>query len=295
MTGRLPPWLRKPIADHEKVLRLNKRLSGAGVYTVCREARCPNIGECFARNTATFLLMGPNCSRNCGFCNIQAGPLAALDPDEPQHVAAAAAAEMGLTHVVITSVTRDDLPLGGADHFRATMMAVRSVLPAATIEVLTPDFNGDHAALEIIVAAPLEVFNHNVETVPRLYGLARPRAEYRRSLEVLAFMAERRPDALIKSGLMLGLGETDEEVELVLTDLRQTGVQALTIGQYLRPRLENLPVCRYVEPEGFERWRQHATELGFARVAAGPLVRSSYLADRMVEARAPLRDGQTGD
>lgn len=294
MTGRLPPWLRKPVRDQEKVQRLNRRLGRAGLHTVCREARCPNIGECYARNTATFLLLGPTCSRTCGFCNIQTGRLRAPDPDEPRRVAEAAA-EMNLRHVVITSVTRDDLPLGGAEQFLATMQAVHEALPEATIEVLTPDFNGDPAALDLIASGPLHVFNHNMETVHRLYAEARPQADYAGSLAVLASMAQRRPDALCKSGLMLGLGETDGEVATLLDDMRAAGVNAVTIGQYLRPRLENLPVRRYVEPVEFERWRERAIKKGFLHVAAGPLVRSSYLADEMVAGPTLLRDTQVND
>ncbi len=289
MSGRLPPWLRKPIRDHERVQALHRRLRGKNLHTVCEEARCPNIGECFSRNMATFLLMGPNCSRNCGFCNIGSGPLAPLDPDEPKNVASAAA-EMQLVHVVITSVTRDDLPLGGAEHFFLTVVEVKKALPKATIEVLTPDFGGNREALQKIAAAPIDVFNHNMETVARLYSKVRAPADYRQSLDVLRAMAQLRPDTIIKSGLMLGLGETDDEVHVVLQDLRSANTTALTMGQYLRPRLANLPVERYVEPEAFAEWQKTALALGFSRVAAAPLVRSSYLADRLMHDGQPLAE-----
>lgn len=281
MSSRLPPWLRRTKQDLARLHEMKRKLRGQGLHTVCEEARCPNIGECFGRTTATFLIMGPVCSRHCGFCNVAAGLPAPLDPEEPYHVAQAAK-DLGLRHVVITSVTRDDLPLGGAGHFVETILAVRETLPAATIEVLTPDFQADETALVAIAQAPIQVFNHNVETVARLYPTARPQADYRRSLFVLKCLAALRPDILVKSGFMLGLGETDAEVVELLADLRAHRVNALTIGQYLRPRLANLPVERYVPPEEFAAWEDRAKNAGFAHVAAGPLVRSSYQADRFL-------------
>ncbi|HPQ67732.1 MAG TPA: lipoyl synthase [bacterium] len=278
---RLPPWLRQSKRDVVKIHQMKKRLRGRRLHTVCEEARCPNMAECFARPTATFMILGNRCTRNCGFCNIEHGQPPAPDPQEPQLVANAAK-EMELTHVVLTSVTRDDLPLGGAEHFRACVTAIKTELPSATVEVLTPDFRGSHEALDLLVDAPLDVFNHNVETVPRLYATARAQADYRTSLDVLAYMARRMPQALIKSGLMLGLGEEKEEIEAVLRDLHAAGVRAVTIGQYLRPRLSCLPVVRYIPPHEFATWGTIAGGIGFTNVAAAPLVRSSYLADRMM-------------
>jgi len=236
--------------------------------------------------------MGPNCTRNCGFCNIEPGPPAPLNPEEPGLVALSAA-EMGLKHVVITSVTRDDLPDGGADHFVVTAKAVRERLPEAAIELLTPDFQGSVDALKRLAEAPFDVFNHNVETAPRLYAEARAAADYQQSLLVLKTFGELRPDVLLKSGVMLGLGERDEEVEQVLDDLRQHGVRAITIGQYLQPRRDCLPVRRYVTPENFALWHQKALERGFSHVAAGPFVRSSYLADRLFNEGTPLAPGDS--
>lgn len=281
MTQRLPPWLRQNKRDLARLHAMQKHLRGLSVHTVCEQARCPNIGECFGRTTATYLLLGPTCTRGCGFCNVETAPPRPPDPLEPRHVAQSAAA-MGLRHVVLTSVTRDDLPLGGAEHFLRAVLEVKELLPGATIEVLTPDFQGSMAALEILAAAPIDVFNHNLETVARLYPTARPQADYRRSLEVLRHFKTLRPEVLSKSGFMLGLGETDEEVLVLLKDLRDAGVEAVTIGQYIRPRLAKLPVERYVEPELFVRWAERAKAEGFRRVAAAPLVRSSYMAETML-------------
>jgi lipoic acid synthetase len=291
VSDRLPPWLRRTKQQLAERHEMQRRLRGHALHTVCEEARCPNIGECFARTTATFLLMGPNCTRACGFCNVARGPAAPLDPNEPVNAAKAAGA-MGLRHVVFTSVTRDDLPLGGAAHFAQAIHETHRTLPTATIEALTPDFGGDERAFELIAQAPLAVFNHNVETVARLYPAARPQADYARSLGVLSWMARRRPAWLVKSGFMLGLGETASEVEALLSDLLAAGVTAITIGQYLRPRLANLPVARYVPPKEFAAWGERATAVGFARVASAPLVRSSYLANRMApNARGCLPSG----
>lgn len=258
-------------------------LEGLGLDTVCLSAACPNLGECFARRTATFLILGPVCTRNCRFCAVPKGTPRPVDPGEPRRVALAAA-ELQLRHVVITSVTRDDLPDGGAGQFAATVTAVREALPEATVEVLTPDFRGRPAALEKVMAAGPRVFNHNVETVPRLYPAARPQADYRRSLEVLRRAKEMRPGILTKSGLMVGLGEREEEVLAVLADLRSAGCDAVTIGQYLRPSKAHLPVREYLTPETFARYRARAREMGFRYVASGPLVRSSYLAEDALRA-----------
>lgn len=281
MIKRLPPWLRRSKRDLVKIHAIKKQLRSRRIHTVCEAARCPNLAECFARPTATFLLAGDVCTRNCGFCNVASGSPKPLDPNEPNEVAKAAA-EMKLKHIVVTSVTRDDLPLGGADHFDATVRAIKRELPEATVEILTPDFNGEIRAIEMISQSPFDVFNHNLETVSRLYPTVRPKADYRRSLQLLAYLSEKRPKALIKSGFMLGLGEKDEEVEQLLQDLSEHGVRAVTIGQYMRPKLECLPVVHYVTPDRFEHWGQIARKIGFSHVASAPLVRSSYFADSML-------------
>ncbi|MEW5744785.1 MAG: lipoyl synthase [Nitrospirota bacterium] len=278
----LPEWIRtKTTGLHatRHVLR-NHRLT-----TVCEEARCPNRGVCFSKPTATFMILGDRCTRSCAFCSVQEGSAASggpaeVDADEPGRVAAAAA-ELGLRYVVVTSVTRDDLSDGGAAQFAATIREVRGLLPDAKVEVLTPDFKGDREALAVVLAARPDVFNHNVETVPRLYPTVRPQAEYRRSLEALRSAKEIAPDIMTKSGLMVGLGETMDEVLALFGDLRAAGCDILTVGQYLRPAKKNLPVVEYVRPETFELLRQRALGLGFAFVASGPLVRSSMNAEEM--------------
>jgi lipoic acid synthetase len=253
-----------------------------GLHTVCEEAACPNRNQCYARRTATFLLLGDRCTRDCRFCNIRpATDRPSLpDPGEPARVAAAAA-ELGLTFVVLTSVTRDDLPDGGAAHFAATIQAVRGRLPGCRVEVLTPDFNGDEGALATVLAAAPDVFNHNLETVPRRYPAVRPQADYARSLALLRRAAELAPATITKSGLMVGLGETDDEIHAVLADLRAHAVTVATIGQYLPPSAAHLPIDRFVTPTQFERYRAWGQELGFLAVAAGPYVRSSYFADEV--------------
>jgi len=260
---------------------LGRALEQMGVHTVCQSARCPNVGECFGRGTATFMILGEVCTRNCRFCVVDHGKPMPLDAEEPQRVAEAAR-WLGLRHVVVTSVTRDDLPDGGAAHFAATVAAVRERLPGATVEVLTPDFRGDRAAVQAVAAARPEVFNHNVETVPRLYPEVRPQADYQRSLRVLQWARvacraqEASPGLVTKSGLMVGLGETGEEVAAVLSDLRGAGVDAVTIGQYLQPTREHYPVAEYVRPEVFQDYQRAALAMGFSHVLSGPLVRSSY-------------------
>jgi lipoyl synthase len=246
------------------------------LHTVCEGAACPNRGECFEEGTATFLLMGPNCTRGCRFCNVTSAAPAALDEAEPEMVADAAV-RLGLRHVVITSVTRDDLTDGGAAHFAATVAAVRRRLPSAAIEVLVPDFRGDLESVAVVLRSGPEVFNHNLETVPRLYAEVRPQADYRRSLEVLA-RAAGRGGPLVKTGLMVGLGETREEVEGVLREVREVGVRMVTIGQYLRPSRDHLPVVEYVTPETFAGYRACGEALGLLTEAA-PFVRSSYRAE----------------
>ncbi|HLI84197.1 MAG TPA: lipoyl synthase [Bryobacteraceae bacterium] len=273
--SRLPEWLRKPRTDFPALHRLKGELRRRGLHTVCESARCPNIHECFARGAATFMILGDRCTRACGFCAVPKGR-PPLDPDEPENVARMAA-DMKLRYVVITSVNRDDLPDGGSLHFARTIAAVRRALPEARVEVLTPDFCGDLAAVERVLAAGPHVFNHNTETVPRLYRRARPQADYYQSLRVLQFARER--GALTKSGFMLGLGETVDEVHALMGDLRHAGTAIVTIGQYLQPTRRNLPVVRYIEPREFEAHRAYGLTLGFDMVFSGPLVRSSYMAE----------------
>lgn len=280
---RLPTWLRKPTTHHESVQRIKRDLRRLNLHTVCESARCPNLHECFHRGTATFMILGDLCTRGCGFCAVPKSKTPpAPDPREPANVARMAAA-LGLRHVVITSVNRDDLPDGGAAHFARTILELRRHLPQARIEVLTPDFCGNLDAVAVVLDAAPDIFNHNVETVPRLYRRVRPQARYRQSLEVLRFARRHSPELLTKSGFMLGLGEQPAEVEALLRDLRAAGVDIVTIGQYLQPARRNLPVVRYVEPDEFASWQRYALSLGFRMVFSGPLVRSSYMADVVTE------------
>ena len=275
---RLPAWARKSRTDFESLNRVKRGLRLLNLHTVCESARCPNIHECFHRGAATFLILGERCTRGCGFCSVPKGNPAPLDPAEPANVARMAA-EMELRYVVITSVNRDDLPDGGSSHFAATVREVRRALPQARVEVLTPDFCGDHDAVARVLDAGPHVFNHNVETVPRLYRRVRPQADYRQSLDVLAFARRYSESVLTKSGFMLGLGETEEEVRALLRDLRAAGVDVATIGQYLQPTRRNLPVVAFIEPDQFETYRDYGLALGFRMVFSGPLVRSSYMAE----------------
>ncbi len=256
--------------------------------TVCQSAHCPNECECFASGTATFMILGDTCTRSCRFCAVDQGTPPPPDPDEPRRVAAAAA-RLGLRHVVVTSVTRDDLADGGSGHFAATIAAIRAGCQA-TVEVLIPDFRGSADSLRRVLAARPDVCNHNVETVPRLYPLVRPQAVYERSLELLCRVADYGHGILPKSGLMVGLGETHDEVAAVMRDLRAAGCEALTIGQYLRPSPEHLPVERFVPPEEFEAYHEEAEALGFSAVAAGPFVRSSYHAEALLTEIGQGRD-----
>jgi lipoic acid synthetase len=289
---RLPEWVRKGRTQFESIHRLKSGLRQLNLHTVCESARCPNIHECFHRGAATFMILGNWCTRGCGFCSVpKANPAKQdmrLDPAEPANVARMAAA-MGLRYVVITSVNRDDLPDGGSRHFAETVRAVRHALPEARVEVLTPDFCGALDAVARVLDAGPHVFNHNVETVPRLYRRVRPQADYRQSLEVLAFARRHREDALTKSGFMVGLGETEEEVRALLGDLRAAGADVATIGQYLQPTRRNLPVAAFVAPRVFDAYRDYGLSLGFKAVFSGPLVRSSYMADALSEEarRAP--------
>ena len=281
---RLPEWLRKPQRNVEADHELKKMLRTRGLHTVCEEARCPNRNDCFARGAATFMILGDICSRSCGFCSVKTGrglPMDAL-ADEPEQVAEAAA-QLSLRYVVITSVNRDELPDGGAEHFARTVHAVRRRLPLAKIEVLTPDFKGNLDALHIVLDARPDTFNHNVETVPRLYRRVRPQAEYQQSLDVLRGARLHSPEVLTKSGFMVGLGETRDEVKRLLEDLRAHGVDVATIGQYLQPTRHHLPVEEYIHPDVFEDYKAHGELLGFRAVFAGPLVRSSFMAELVHE------------
>lgn len=277
---RLPDWLKKPLPAGNGNFFTHHLIDELKLTTVCEEARCPNRAECWSRRTATFMIMGDVCTRPCGFCSVHKGTPDTLELDEPARVAEAAL-RLGLKHVVITSVTRDDLPDGGADHFRRCVLAVRERTGAA-VEVLTPDFRGDTAAIDTVLAAAPEVYNHNMETVPRLYRKVRGRAEYQRSLDLLAHVKRQRPETVTKSGLMLGIGETIEELFDVFADLRDVGCDTLTLGQYLAPTLKHVPVARFLPPEEFDAIAERARTLGFKKVVAGPFVRSSYHADEMV-------------
>jgi len=275
---RLPEWIRtrgfEGIRDTKRILR-NFEIS-----TVCEEAKCPNIGKCYSKPTATFMILGSKCTRNCGFCSVESSSPEPLDAKEPEKVALAAK-EMGMKYVVITSVTRDDLPDGGAGHFSKTVKAVRTNIPGAKVEVLTPDFKGDMSALSIVLSSNPDVYGHNVETVPRLYPIVRPGANYTRSLEILKYAKRIAPHINTKSGLMLGLGEILGEVMGVLKDLLDARCDFVTLGQYLRPSRRNLPVVEYIRPEVFERLRMIALDMGFKYVASSPLVRSSMNAEEM--------------
>lgn len=276
---RLPSWLKRPLPHGNGNFFTEGLLQELRLETVCENARCPNRPECYARRTATFMVLGNVCTRPCGFCSVHKGAPEVLEDDEPARVAEAAH-RLGLRHVVITSVTRDDLPDGGADHFRRCILAVRERTGAA-VEVLTPDFMGDLTAVDTVLSAAPEVYNHNMETVPRLYKKVRGRASYQRSLDLLAHVKRHSPATVTKSGLMLGLGETVEELFEVLADLRAVMCDTLTLGQYLTPTLKHIPVARYVPPEEFDSLAVLARTMGFRKVTAGPFVRSSYHADEM--------------
>jgi len=253
-------------------------LKNLELNTVCQSARCPNIGECYSKKTATFMILGQYCTRNCRFCSVTHHRPEAVEPEEAVRVAEAVE-KLKLKHAVITSVTRDDLEDGGAEQFVRVINAIRERRPEVSVEVLTPDFNNDQAALEKIIKARPEIFNHNVETVPSLYEKVRPQADYQQSLAVLNKVAASDPDILIKSGMMLGLGESEEELNAVWKDLLQAGVEILTMGQYLQPTNENIEVAEYIRPEKFEELKEKALTLGFKSVSSGPHVRSSYLAE----------------
>jgi lipoic acid synthetase len=272
---RLAPWLKKRLPSQDTVLEVKGLMRGLGLHTVCQSARCPNLNECWSRKAATFMILGDLCTRTCRFCTVPKGKPLALDAAEPEHVAEAAH-RLGLQHVVVTSVDRDDLPDQGAGHFAETIAAIRRRLPAAVIEVLTPDFRGVGRIIDVVSDARPQIYNHNLETVPRLYRRVRPGAGYRRSLSLLERVKARHPEQMTKSGLMLGLGESRAELLQVLADLRGSGVDILTLGQYLRPTLAQLPVERFVPPDEFDDLAREARALGFLSVASAPFVRSSY-------------------
>ncbi len=277
-----PPWLKKRLSsgrDYEKVVGL---LREGHLHTVCEEAHCPNLGECFSSGTATFMILGDHCTRNCRFCAVQHGTPEAPDRKEPEMVAQAVK-RMGLRYAVITSVTRDDLIDGGAGHFAQVISAVKGLNPETRVEVLIPDFKGSKEDLKTVVTTAPHVLNHNLETVPRLYGQVRPQADYRQSLTLIERAGRMDPRPLTKSGLMLGLGEQGEEVKAVLSDLLAAGCRLLTLGQYLAPSKKHHPVVRYVPPEEFSKWEETALAMGFQGVASGPFVRSSFHAGDMFE------------
>ena len=283
---RLPSWLKRPMGSGEKFNRVNATLAELKLVTVCSSAGCPNRGECYSAGTATFMVMGENCTRNCQFCAVGHDAIGALDSDEPRRVALAVE-KLDLRHVVITSVTRDDLPDGGAEHFAQVIQAIRRQKPSVTIEVLTPDFQGSTDCLDIVCDAQPDVFNHNLETIRRLTGEIRSGADYDRSLAVLNYVAGRGQHPTVKSGFMVGLGETDAEINQLLNDLRNARVQMLTIGQYLRPGKDNHEVVKYYRPEEFDQIKKAAEQLGFGHVAAGPFVRSSYHAEISLQEKKP--------
>jgi lipoic acid synthetase len=273
-----PKWLRAPAPVGENYRDLKTLITDLHLHTVCESAACPNIGECWNRRTATFMILGNVCTRRCGFCAVQKGAPLPVDYDEPRRVAEACAA-MGLKYAVVTSVNRDDRKDGGAQLFRLTIDAIRHRLPGCKVEVLVPDFQGSRPAMEIVMSNPPDVLNHNTETVPRLYRQVRLGARYERSLEMLSYAKSLSPATPVKSGLMLGLGETMDEVLAVMRDLHQNKVDILTLGQYLRPSPKHLPIVRYIAPSEFAFLKEEGQRMGFSHVEAGPLVRSSYHAD----------------
>ena len=276
MRDRLPPWFKQR-ANPEAMMAMGGLLERLSLHTICQSAQCPNAGDCFSRKTATFLILGNICTRNCGFCAVDKGRPLAVDEEEPEHLVAAVEA-LGLRYVVITSVTRDDLADGGAAHFARTVSLLHEKSPGIVIEVLVPDFLGSREALNTVVAASPSVLNHNLETVPRLYPGVRQMADYRRSVRLLGMVKELAPGMVTKSGLMLGLGETKDEVVAVMKDLREARCDLLTLGQYLPPSPQHYPLSRYVSPEEFADFEAMGKSLGFAEVASAPLVRSSFRA-----------------
>lgn len=279
---RIPPWLRVPLPKDENFSCTSGLIQDLELNTVCQSAKCPNKWECFSKNVATFMIMGAVCTRNCAFCNIESGNIYPLEPDEPARVAEAAK-RLALKHVVITSVTRDDLPDGGAGHFAATIRAVRETLPHCTVEVLTPDFQGEENALKTVLDTHPTIMNHNLETVPALYDTIRPQADYQQSLEFLANSKRFAPGVPTKSGIMVGLGETDEQILPVLDDFAAVDCDIVTIGQYMQPTRHHPLVKRYVEPEVFDRYAEEGKKRGIKHLFSAPLVRSSYNAEQFIK------------
>lgn len=285
--GKKPPWLRRRLPSAGRSGLVVDALRSRALHTVCEEAHCPNQMECYSKGTATFLLLGPSCTRGCTFCAVDKSGVRPVDPDEPVRVAEAVA-EMSLRYCVLTMVTRDDLSDGGAGHVACTVRAIREKGTGVGVEVLISDLAGDRDALETVLAAGPDVLNHNLETVPRLYSSVRPQADYRRSLELIGRAAAHRPALVIKSGVMLGLGETREEILALMDDLLEAGCRFLTLGQYLAPSERHHPIVRYVTPEEFEDYGSEALGRGFHGVASGPLVRSSYQAEQMYKSVTDL-------
>jgi len=279
---RKPEWLKQRLPTGSDFEKTKEMVHKGRLHTVCQEAGCPNIWECFSHHTATFLIMGSRCTRNCRFCAVNEGPLEPPDPQEPDKVANVAR-KMGLKYVVVTSVTRDDLPDGGAGHFSKTIKKIRQKIPGVCVEVLIPDFQGNKEALATVLKAHPDVLNHNIETVPRLYPEVRPQADYQRSLALIQNAHEFDPDLMTKSGLMLGLGEYPAEIRHTLEDMLNSGCRILTLGQYLQPSKDHLPVKRYIPPAEFDEWRETALKMGFMEVASGPFVRSSYHARELFQ------------
>jgi lipoic acid synthetase len=282
MKGNLPDWFSQRLPDPQLILKMEELLQGLKLHTICNNALCPNIGECFSRGTAAFLILGNICTRNCTFCAVQKGIPTPVDENEPQHLLEAVE-KLRIKYVVITSVTRDDLPDGGASQFEKTVNLLHQNLTNISVEILIPDFQGSLQALNTVMDAFPEVLNHNVETVPRLYPEVRPLADYDRSIRLLSEVKRVNPRMVTKSGLMLGLGETREEVIEVMRDLRETGCDLITLGQYLQPSAVHHPVLRYIAPEEFAEYELIGKEMGFAGVASSPLVRSSFEAEKMYD------------
>ncbi len=282
MGRRHPDWLKVPMAGGKTYNQLKKQFRKAKLHTICEEAKCPNLAECFENGTATFLILGDTCTRNCQYCHVSHGTPQPVDPDEPQHVADSITA-LKLKHAVITSVTRDDLSDGGAHHFHQSIKAIKTQNPDTTIEVLIPDFNGDTKALHKVLSARPDVLNHNIEVVNTLFPNLRPQGDYQQSLQVLASSKKMAPTIPTKSGLMIGFGETKKQIETVMDDLRNRAVDFLTIGQYLQPSSAHVPVKKYYTPKEFNSLKQMALKKGFTHVESGPLVRSSYHAEQALQ------------
>lgn len=283
MSRKLPDWF-KVSYNRDAVKEVNSILADLKLNTVCKEANCPNLGDCYKKGTATFMILGSNCTRHCRFCNVSKGCVEEVDQEEPKHLAEAVK-KLGLKHVVITSVTRDDLDDGGALHFANTINAVRNLNPNTSIEVLIPDFKGDHESLDMVINANPNVINHNVETVKSLYDKVRPQANYERSLKVIKYIKEKAPHIITKTGIMVGLGETETEVYELMDDCLKVGCDILTIGQYLRPSEMHIEMKEYIRPEKFEEYKIIGEKKGFKYVASGPLVRSSYRAEEALNFR----------